>query len=131
MNKVIIIGGGAATFGGNLCSPEGSRRNYPGANGTGWQEAHDYGERALHITNHCTMDEMIAHIPGNGKFLFGAFLTKLTNEDMIALLESHGLKTSGRGGRVFKAIKLPDVSGLWKESFMDFGGRFFTAESRS
>ena len=33
-------------FGGNL-QQRGADVNYPGANGTGWQEAHDYGERAL------------------------------------------------------------------------------------
>lgn len=47
MNKVIIIGGGAAGLLAAISAARGSRRNYPGANGTGWQEAHDYGERAL------------------------------------------------------------------------------------
>ena len=48
MNKVIIIGGGAAGLLAAISAAQrGSRRNYSGANGTGWQEAHDYGERAL------------------------------------------------------------------------------------
>ena len=33
------------------------------------------------------MDEMIAHIPGNGKFLSVLFIA-FTNEDMIALLKA-------------------------------------------
>lgn len=127
MNKVIIIGGGAA---GLLAAISAAQR---GADVTILERMERAGRKLMitgkgrcNITNHCTMDEMIAHIPGNGKFLFGAF-HRFTNEDMIALLESHGLKTKvERGGRVFpQSDKASDVVRTLEGILYGLGGKIF------
>ena len=109
MNKVIIIGGGAA---GLLAAISAAQR---GADVTILERMERAGRKLMitgkgrcNITNHCTMDEMIAHIPGNGKFLFGAF-HRFYKEKMNALFGSHGLKPkwSGEAASFPKAIKLP------------------------
>lgn len=47
------------------------------------------------------MAEFISNIPGNGRFLYSAF-SNFTNEDMIKLLEKHGVKVKNeRGNRIF------------------------------
>ena len=59
------------------------------------------GKGRCNITNACDMRDMIPMIPGNGKFLFGAFHT-FTNRDIMELLEENGLPVKvERGGRVF------------------------------
>ena len=59
-------------------------------------------------------------------FLFGAF-HRFTNEDMIALLESHGLKTKvERGGRVFpQSDKASDVVRTLEGILYGLGGKIF------
>lgn len=125
MNKVIVIGGGAA---GLLAAISAAQM---GADVTILERMERAGRKLMitgkgrcNITNHCTMDEMIAHIPGNGKFLFGAF-HRFTNEDMIALLESHGLKTKvERGGRVFpQSDKAADVVRTLEGILYGLGGK--------
>lgn len=47
------------------------------------------------------MSEFIQNIPGNGRFLYSAF-SNFSNEDIIHLLEKHGVKVKNeRGNRVF------------------------------
>ena len=59
------------------------------------------GKGRCNITNACDTEDMIAMFPVNGRFLYSALYT-FTNTDMIALLESYGVKTKvERGGRVF------------------------------
>lgn len=59
------------------------------------------GKGRCNITNSANISEFINNIPGNGKFLYSSF-QQFDNEDIIALLESNGLKTKvERGNRVF------------------------------
>ncbi len=70
------------------------------------------GKGRCNVTNNCTVDEFIANVPENGRFLYSA-LTAFTPQDMMALLEDRGipLKTE-RGRRVFpvsdKAVDIVD-----------------------
>ncbi len=120
MAEVIVIGCGAAGF---LAAISAARA---GAEVTVLERMGQPGRKLMitgkgrcNITNSCSMDEMIAHIPGNGKFLYGAF-SQFTNADLIRLLEEHGLPTKvERGGRVFpQSDRAPDVVHTF-ESILD------------
>ena len=59
------------------------------------------GKGRCNITNNADMVEFIKNTPGNGKFLYSAY-ERFSNEDLLELLHSWGLKTKvERGGRVF------------------------------
>lgn len=102
MKRVVVIGAGAA----GLMAAISSAR--AGAAVTLLEKMPQIGRKLMitgkgrcNITNACAMQDMIPMIPGNGKFLFGAF-HKFTNRDIITLLEENGLSVKvERGGRVF------------------------------
>ncbi len=59
------------------------------------------GKGRCNITNACDIEDMINMYPVNGKFLYSALYT-FTNDNIVELLESYGVKTKvERGGRVF------------------------------
>lgn len=59
------------------------------------------GKGRCNITNACEIEDMISMYPVNGKFLYSALYT-FTNDSIVDLLESYGVKTKvERGGRVF------------------------------
>lgn len=59
------------------------------------------GKGRCNITSSLPMEEFIQNVPGNGMFLYSSF-KQFTNQDIIALLESNGLKVKEeRGHRVF------------------------------
>ena len=59
------------------------------------------GKGRCNITSSLDISEFIANIPGNGRFLFSAF-QNFTNQDIINLLEKHGVKVKQeRGNRIF------------------------------
>lgn len=61
------------------------------------------GKGRCNITNSCDISDFIKNIPGNGRFLNSA-LHRFTNDDIVLLLESNGVKTkTERGGRIFPA----------------------------
>ena len=111
MSDVIVVGAGAAGF---LAAISAARRgaavtllekmNMPG------RKLMITGKGRCNITNACDMRDMISMIPGNGKFLFGAFHS-FTNRDIMDMLEQNGLPVKvERGGRVFpQSDKAPDV----------------------
>lgn len=61
------------------------------------------GKGRCNITNNCDVDEFIANLPRNGKFLYSA-LSRFSPRDLMAFFEKNGvsLKTE-RGNRVFPA----------------------------
>lgn len=127
-NRVVVIGGGAA----GLLAGITAARN--GA-GTIILEKMDVpgrkmmitGKGRCNITNTCAIPEFIRNLPGNGKFLNGA-LRRFTNEDMMDLLESHGLPlVKERGGRVFPASgRARDVLDTLLAILTEAGGRVVT-----
>ncbi|NMA66261.1 MAG: NAD(P)/FAD-dependent oxidoreductase [Clostridiaceae bacterium] len=59
------------------------------------------GKGRCNITNNCSLDELIANIPGNGRFLYSSF-NQFNNIDVMDFFENNNvpLKTE-RGRRVF------------------------------
>lgn len=61
------------------------------------------GKGRCNLTNHCTVEELVAHVPQNGKFLYSAF-SRMTPQDVMALVEEQGVPLKvERGNRVFPA----------------------------
>ncbi|MCI5605754.1 MAG: NAD(P)/FAD-dependent oxidoreductase [Clostridia bacterium] len=59
------------------------------------------GKGRCNITNSAEIEDIIASYPHNGKFMYSALYT-FTNDDIVNLLESMGVKTKvERGGRIF------------------------------
>ncbi len=111
--NVLIIGGGAA---GCLAAGAAARAGHTVTvlerNPRPARKVMITGKGRCNVTNNCTVDEFIANVPENGRFLYSA-LTAFTPQDMMALLEARGipLKTE-RGRRVFpvsdKAVDIVD-----------------------
>jgi len=59
------------------------------------------GKGRCNITNACPEEELIKHIPGNGKFLYSA-LSRFSNHDIMTFFHTRGVKLKiERGNRVF------------------------------
>jgi Predicted flavoproteins len=131
MCKVIVVGGGAA---GMLAGIAATKQ---GAKVIVFEKMPNIGRKLLitgkgrcNITNACTTQELIKQLPGNGRFLYGAF-SQFSNHDMVELLESHGLKTKvERGGRVFPVSdRAMDVVDKLREIFNIAGGKILTKKT--
>ncbi|WP_293831939.1 NAD(P)/FAD-dependent oxidoreductase [uncultured Phascolarctobacterium sp.] len=125
MTKVAIIGGGAA----GLLAGIAAAQN--GAQVTIFEKMRLPGKKMMitgkgrcNITNACEIPEFIKNIPGNGRFLNSA-LHRFTNDDIVLLLESHGLQTKvERGGRIFPVSdKAKDVVDTLVRIFTEAGGK--------
>ena len=118
MTKVAIIGGGAA----GLLAGIAAAQN--GAQVTIFEKIMITGKGRCNITNACEIPEFIKNIPGNGRFLNSA-LHRFTNDDIVLLLESHGLQTKvERGGRIFPVSdKAKDVVDTLVKIFTEAGGK--------
>ena len=125
MTKVAIIGGGAA----GLLAGIAAAQN--GAQVTIFEKMRLPGKKIMitgkgrcNITNACEIPEFIKNIPGNGRFLNSA-LHRFTNDDIVLLLESHGLQTKvERGGRIFPVSdKAKDVVDTLVRIFTEVGGK--------
>lgn len=101
-NRVIVIGAGAA---GLMAAGKAAERGRDvlllEKNGRiGWKLLIS-GKGRCNITNNTDIEGLIQNIPGNGNFLYSAFYN-FSNEDLMNLLESEGLKLKvERGNRVF------------------------------
>jgi predicted Rossmann fold flavoprotein len=59
------------------------------------------GGGRCNVTNRLPIDEIIKHIPGNGRFLYSAF-SEFNNEDIISFFENLGIKLKEEDhGRMF------------------------------
>lgn len=114
MKEVVVIGAGAA----GLMAAAIAAKN--GAKVTLLEKMNMVGKKMgitgkgrCNITNACSVEEFIAHTPGNGKFLYSAY-ERFDNKDLLALLKEWGLETKvERGGRVFpvseSALEVRDI----------------------
>lgn len=100
--KVIIIGGGPAGMLSAISSASlGNNVTILEKMNTLGKKLCITGKGRCNITSSLPMEEFINNVPGNGRFLYSAF-KNFTNQDIIDLLESEGLKTKvERGNRVF------------------------------
>lgn len=128
MGKVVIIGGGAAGLLAGISSAQA------GAETIIVEKMPKVGRKLLitgkgrcNITNACAIQELIKNLPGNGKFMYSAF-SKFSNNDIIQLLETNGLKTKvERGGRVFpESDHAMDVVDTLRQIFLKAGGKILT-----
>ncbi len=80
------------------------------------------GKGRCNVTNHCTVQEVIANTPSNGKFLYGA-LSRFTPQDTERFLEERNVALKvERGNRVFPVSdKAKDIVNAL-ESFVRSGG---------
>lgn len=102
MYDVCIIGAGtsgmmatisAASMGANVCLIEKNKK--PG------KKLRLTGGGRCNVTNRRPVDDLIAHIPGNGKFLYSAF-SQFNNEDIIQFFEERGVPLKEEDhGRMF------------------------------
>ncbi|PQL19025.1 aminoacetone oxidase family FAD-binding enzyme [Veillonella denticariosi JCM 15641] len=102
MKQIIVIGGGAAgLMAAVIAGREGARVILLEKMNMVGKKMGITGKGRCNITNNADMVEFIKNTPGNGKFLYSAY-EHFSNEDLLELLHSWGLKTKvERGGRVF------------------------------
>jgi predicted Rossmann fold flavoprotein len=111
--EIIVIGGGPA---GMMAASTAGSRGLPVTllekNQKLGKKLYLTGKGRCNITNNADMEEFIANVPTNAKFLYSAFYT-FTNQNLLTLLSQLGLKTKvERGNRVFPASdKSSDV--IW------------------
>ena len=75
------------------------------------------GKGRCNVTNDCRVDQLLASVPRNGKFLYSAF-SRFSPQDTIAFFEKLGVPLKvERGNRVFpQSDRAADViDALWKE----------------
>ena len=102
MNKVIVIGGGAAGMAAALAAAkEGAKTILLEKNEKLGKKLYITGKGRCNITNACDTEELFLNVPRNAKFLYSAFYT-FDNFRVMRFFEEHGLKLkTERGNRVF------------------------------
>ncbi|WP_372907056.1 aminoacetone oxidase family FAD-binding enzyme, partial [Rossellomorea marisflavi] len=99
---VIVIGGGPSGLMASIAAAEKGSRVLLIDKGTklGRKLAISGGGRC-NVTNRLPVDEIIKHIPGNGRFLYSAF-SEFSNEDIISFFENLGIALKEEDhGRMF------------------------------
>ena len=102
MNKVIIVGGGAAgMLASIIAAKNGCAVTLFEKNEKLGKKVYITGKGRCNVTNNCDPEELLQAVMSNPKFLYSAFYS-FTSQDMMELLEEAGvpLKTE-RGNRVF------------------------------
>lgn len=115
MTDVLIIGGGAAgLMAAGVASMAGKSVTVLERNDRPARKVMITGKGRCNVTNNCeSLDELIANVPVNGRFLYSAF-SSFMPRDTMELFEDMGvpLKTE-RGNRVFpvsdKAVDIVDA----------------------
>ena len=102
VNKVIVIGGGAAgLFAAISAAENGAEVTLLEKNDRCGKKLRITGKGRCNVTNDCTTEEFLQNVPTNPRFLYSA-LGNFDTQDVKAFFESEGvpLKTE-RGRRVF------------------------------
>lgn len=125
MSNVVVVGAGAAGLLAAIAAAgQGAKVTLLEKMSMPGRKLMITGKGRCNITNACDMRDMIPMLPGNGKFLFGAFHT-FTNRDIMDMLERHGLPVKvERGGRVFpQSDKALDVVKTLEKILHELGVR--------
>ena len=133
MTNIIVVGGGAAGLLAGIATTElGAQVMILEKMRTPGRKMLITGKGRCNITNNCEIAEIIRNLPGNGRFLNSA-LHRFSNDDMIYLLESHGLQTKvERGGRVFPVTdKAKDVVDTLLNIYREKGGKLLVDQTVS
>ena len=102
-NRIIVIGGGAAGLtAAAMAARRGSDVTVLERNARPARKLMITGKGRCNVTNACTLvNELTEQIPGNGRFLYGAF-SRFMPYDVMDLFESLGVPLKiERGNRVF------------------------------
>lgn len=107
MTKLAIVGGGAAgMFASVFAARQGAEVHVYEKNEKLGKKLYITGKGRCNLTNACGMDELLAGVKTNPKFLYSAFYG-FTNQDVMDFFEREGLKLkTERGNRVFPASDL-------------------------
>lgn len=115
VKKVIVIGAGAAgTMAAGVAAQNGAEVVLLERNEKIARKVMITGKGRCNVTNNVTdTQEFISNIPGNGRFLYGAF-SSFNSQDTIDFFESYGVPLKvERGNRVFpvsdKAVDIVDA----------------------
>ena len=101
-NKITVVGGGAAGMMAAIRAAElGARVTLLEPNERLGKKLNITGKGRCNVTNNAGLEELLANVPKNGKFLYSAF-SRFDGRDAMAFFEKLGvpLKTE-RGNRVF------------------------------
>ncbi|BEU87642.1 NAD(P)/FAD-dependent oxidoreductase [Selenomonas sp. TAMA-11512] len=128
MQRVIVIGAGAAgTMAAIAAAEQGAEVLLIEKMKRLGRKLSITGKGRCNITNAAPEDEIIKHIPGNGRFLYSA-IHAFNNQDVIRLFESLGVRTKvERGQRVFPVSdKASDVVEALEERLEELGVKVYT-----
>ena len=102
MNKITVIGGGAAGLMAAIAAAErGAQVSLIEPNERLGKKVNITGKGRCNVTNDTDLEGLMAHIPRNGRFLYSA-LSRFTSRDTMAFFEGCGVPLKvERGDRVF------------------------------
>lgn len=102
MNKVVVIGGGAAGLMAAITAAEqGAKVVLLEPNERLGKKINITGKGRCNVTNDADLDGLMANIPRNGRFLYSA-LSRFSSRDAMAFFEKAGVPLKvERGNRVF------------------------------
>ena len=102
MNKIVVIGGGAAGLMAAIAAAQrGAQVRLIEPNERLGKKINITGKGRCNVTNDTDMEGLMAHIPRNGRFLYSA-LSRFTAQDTMAFFEGCGVPLKvERGDRVF------------------------------
>ena len=100
--EIVVIGGGAAGLMAAITAARsGAAVTLLEPNERLGKKVNITGKGRCNVTNDCDRETLMANIPGNGRFLYGA-LTRFTPQDTMAFFEKLGVPLKvERGNRVF------------------------------
>lgn len=123
MSKVLIIGSGAAGMSAAIAAAYNGNEVFVfEKNEKSGKKIYITGKGRCNYTNASDIENHIANVNGNGKFLYSAF-NALTPDDVTAMIESVGVKTKvERGNRAFPlSDKSSDIIYAFDKMMSDIG----------
>ncbi|MBR5246838.1 MAG: NAD(P)/FAD-dependent oxidoreductase [Clostridia bacterium] len=123
-NRVIVVGAGAAgTMAAGVAAENGTEVLLLERNDKIARKVLITGKGRCNVTNNVSdVQEFISNIPGNGRFLYGAF-SAFNSQDVIDFFEDYGVELKvERGNRVFpESDKAVDIVDALNRYITDFG----------
>lgn len=125
MSEIVVIGGGAAGMMAAICAArQGADVTLLEPNERLGKKLNITGKGRCNVTNDSACDELIAHVPRNGRFLYSAF-SKWDGRDTMAFFEALGVPLKvERGKRVYPVSdRAFDISGALEKELRRRGVR--------